>query len=257
MATLKSYIERMPHSHTFRYNPTYWLGWANSLLERMSGMGVLPPKWMSAVLPVFDEMWVDKPALCRDVLSLHNPNHQRTAYPFEEINGRLRLLIHRFKEQTTEDEADGIGKINFTAEPSTIALGESSILSWDVEMAYVKAGGIGKINFTAEPSTIAHGGSSILSWDVEMAYVKAGGPVLLKYIQAYEPIDSIDSELAIGPYDNLIEAWLRWKVEEHMSPISQECGYWRSRVDVELHQLRGEAFNRVNPIRGRELIGFM
>lgn len=219
MATLQSYIERMPASVSMRYrnNVRYWVGWANALLERMSGMGVLPPKWQSAVRPVIDNRWVDKPPLCRDVLSLHDPDHQAVTFAFEEINGRLRLY-KRFVSRNG---------------------GGSDI----------------RVTFAANPEIIAPGGSSELSWTVEE--IPASGNILLKYLQAYQPIESAEDELEVGPYDNLIEAWLRWKAEEHEFVGSPDCQYWRERVDIELHQLRGEAFNRVNKPVGRRLIGFM
>jgi len=89
--------------------------------------------------------------------------------------------------------------------------------------------------------------------DVETVYQK----VIVVYEADYEAITSMDDELPIGDYDNLIEAWLHWKIAENVQEVSPECEYWRSRVDIELRQLRGEAFNRVNVTTGRKLIGFM
>jgi len=183
VATLKEYVERLPFQTTRRYVDKYLVSWANALLERMSGLGVLPPKHLSAIVDVADERWIDPPRLCRDALSLHDPACYSITYPFEEIDGRIRL----------------------------------------------------RVNVPVDA-------------------------LILMYVAAFEPIASLDDEFELVDfvrYDNLIEAWLRWKAEEHEFVASPECEYWRGRVDVELHQLRGEMFNRVNKPVGRRLAGFM
>jgi hypothetical protein len=183
MATLRSYVERMPPAHQHRYvSPQYWVGWANSLLERMSGMGVLQPARVSAPVPVVNGSWVDIPPRARDVLEIRNAEIAWWKYAFEKLDGKLHITNATFK---------------------------------------------------------------------------AGDEVLVIHMVAYVPVDDLDGDLGLGDYDNLIESWLRWKAEELESVGSPDCEYWRSRVDAELRQLRGEAFNHINAASGRELAGFM
>ena len=70
MATVKSYMDSVPHSFFERYKDEQWVVWANSLLERLSGSGILLPQRLSRSVTVRDGMWVDKPPMCRDVLEL-------------------------------------------------------------------------------------------------------------------------------------------------------------------------------------------
>lgn len=233
MATLQNYVERMPFQHQRRYDK-YWVGWANALLERMSGMGVLPPKRRSHAADVEDGEWVDVPPLCRDVLEIRDVKSQYVKYRFEEINGRLRL----YRGAPLSKVSFGVA---FSASPEEISPGDDSTLSWDVSALP------GDISVAIESDPEEGSYESALSWEA----------VTVVYMAAYEPIASMGDEIEIGPYDNLIEAWLRWKVEEHEVVGSPECGYWRERVDIELHQLRGEMFSRINRPVGRKLIGFM
>jgi hypothetical protein len=82
--------------------------------------------------------------------------------------------------------------------------------------------------------------------------------VTMLFVAPYEAVYSMTDDLKLGlTYENLADAWFRWKVEEQVSAISQECGYWGGRVEAELARLRAEMFNRMNKPRGRFLAGFL
>jgi hypothetical protein len=81
--------------------------------------------------------------------------------------------------------------------------------------------------------------------------------LMLSFVAAFEPVISMFDDLGIGGYDNLAEAWFRWKCEEQAQSMSQDCQYWGNKFLAELAQLRGEMFNRINKPQGRSLAGFM
>jgi hypothetical protein len=191
MAALSTYESRIPPIYRQRYTPDYWIIWANALLDRLSGAGILPPQRLAEPVEVYAECWIDKPATCRDVISITD-NARREEYRFVEENGKIRLLDARFPEVDTSDP-------------------------------------------NAEPPTLT-----------------------MVFIAPYVPVESLADDMGFDiTYENLADTWFRWKIEEQVSTISQECAYWGGRVESELARLRAEKFNRANPPRGRSLSGFM
>jgi len=87
-------------------------------------------------------------------------------------------------------------------------------------------------------------------------FVSPGDYLIMSYTAAFNPVSSMTDDLGIGGYDNLVEAWFRWKVEEQILSTSDECKYWRNCVETELMRIRAELLNRINKPRGRELPGF-
>jgi hypothetical protein len=70
MATVKSYVEaHIVDTFRIRYED-FFVAWANALLERLSGAGILPPQRVTRGTVVRNGVWVDKPPMCRDVLGL-------------------------------------------------------------------------------------------------------------------------------------------------------------------------------------------
>jgi len=80
--------------------------------------------------------------------------------------------------------------------------------------------------------------------------------LMLSFTAKFDPLLSMDDNLGIEGYENLVDAWFRWKVEEQVSALSQECAYWNQQFDIEMSRLRIERFNRVNKPQGRRLAGF-
>ncbi|MDR3012544.1 MAG: hypothetical protein LBU70_04965 [Chitinispirillales bacterium] len=92
MATLQSYKERMPVIYQTRYEDTYWICWANALLERLSGVGLIPPQRRSETAEVYDGVWLDRPDGCRNVREIRRPGNTAPQFRFVEEDGRIRLL---------------------------------------------------------------------------------------------------------------------------------------------------------------------
>jgi len=77
MATVRSYVEAyIPESFRSRYDDRHWVAWANALLERLSGAGILPPQRLTRGAVVRNGVWVDKPPMCRDVLGLRRAENE-------------------------------------------------------------------------------------------------------------------------------------------------------------------------------------
>jgi hypothetical protein len=270
VATLNSYIERMPFQLSRRYlnNARYWVGWANSLLERMSGMGVLRPKRRMKGVTVYNRRWVALPFGCRDVLELRHPVHQQRTYPFEEVNGALRLM-NLVREDYDKKEFE---LIRTEADRLIVTPLGDNLDDWDGNvlkdwLCVVTDGKRAGQAYVVESNVRPEPGNAAMEvrlkhypyvedWITRGYFIPPETHLVMTYIEAYRPIESVDDRFALSGYDNLIETWLRWKAEEHEQSASHECEYWRSRVDAELQQLRGEAFNRVNRSPGRRLPGF-
>jgi len=80
--------------------------------------------------------------------------------------------------------------------------------------------------------------------------------LIISYVAAFDPVTSIEDDLNIDGYENLVEVWFRWKVEEQLSASSDDCRYWYARVENELMRIRAETLNRINKPQGRQLPGF-
>jgi hypothetical protein len=287
MATLRSYVERVPQIYWHRYNSRYWVDWANALLERLSGAGFLPPQLLTRGVVVHDKVWIDRPPMSRDVKELRSAANQEFTYRFAEENNRLRLIDAAFNEPETfnvdEIIESGAGFVrvrkgglaeNFLRDwlfvvPSGAAAGHTFIVSRnetaDAEgeaNVYFLNPPSAAVTFDINASIPAQVQASFFSED-EIPFASAGYFVpprdylIVSYVGKYMPVISLSDELGVEGYENLVDAWFRWKVEEQVSSISQECAYWGGRVEVELANLRAEMYNRINKPKGRTLAGFM
>jgi hypothetical protein len=288
MATLKSYVERMPQMYQSRYGASYWVGWANALLERLSGSGTLPPQHLVRGAAVRHGVWIDRPPMCRDVKEIRLAGNQSVKFRFAEENNRLRLMDRRFPE------ADRRTIPILDSTPSGLVLSndgqglkDGSLDNW---LFVATSGGARGHTFIVSGSHVSGAYDSLFmvsffdapDWnpsDINAEtpqqiqnsfyvngeeqfadggyFVSPNEYLIISYIAKFDPLFYIADDLGIGEYDNLIDAWLNWKVQEQVSSISSECAYYRHRVDEELAQIRGEKSNRVNPPRGRRLAGFM
>jgi hypothetical protein len=79
--------------------------------------------------------------------------------------------------------------------------------------------------------------------------------LIMSYTSAFNPVSSVGDDLGIDGYDNLVEAWIKWKTQEQEMAGSEECMYWRGCVEREIMRIRAESLNRINKPRGRELPG--
>lgn len=154
--------------------------WANALLERLSGAGILPPQRITVEVEIRDDVWVDIPRYCRDAIEVRSVEHPHIKYRFVEENGALRI---------------------------TDRLPMNALLE-------------------------------------------------IVYWAKFREVFGVNDNLGINGYENLVDTWFRWKVEEQLSALSDECKYWGERFHEESRRIRAEASNRINKPQGRFLAGF-
>ena len=296
MAALSSYVDRMPALYRQRYQSRYWVSWANSLLEKLSGLGFLPPQLLTCGVTVHNEIWVERPQGSRDIKELRSSEDQSYKYRFAEENNKLRLMDVRMPEvkildmpvlngneygiivESPELAENQLKNMLFVATQGSAA-GRTFIVGGNEKADDVSGGA--HIYFL-HPSTnntwsTPNGDyySQTVTYDInttpteqntfyigENAYISLGyfvpqgGYLIIAYVAAFVPVYSLADDLGITGYENLIDSWFRWKTEEQASSVSNECMYWQSRVQSELDQLRGERYNRINKPVGRRLAGF-
>ena len=295
MAALGSYVDRMPALCRQRYQARYWVAWANSLLERLSGVGWMPPQLLTRGVTVHDEVWIERPLGSRDIKELRSSECQKYKYRFAEENNKLRLMDVRMPEvkrlvlpvlsgsehgilvESPQLWENQLKNMLFVVAQGSAA-GRTFIVGGNEKANEVS--GIAHVHFLHPASSTwsAPNGeffSQTVTYDTgttpteqntfsvgEGAYISLGyfvpqsGYLILAYIAAFVPVYSLADDLGINGYENLIDAWFRWKVEEQASAVSHECMYWQSRVQAELDHLRGERYNRMNKPVGRRLVGF-
>jgi len=286
MATLLNYVERIPPMYFHKYKAWYWVNWANTLLERLSGAGFLPPQLLTRGVIVRNDHWIDRPPMSRDVKEIRHPRNQEFTYRFAEENNRLRLMDARFPEPEilNVDEILDSGTGFVTVRKAGLA--EDFLKGWLFVIAQGSAAGHTFIvghNSAADEDGAAtvfflNPEDTIATMDinptvpsqVQMSLYGEGNPpfasagyfvpqkdyLILSYVAKYRPVLDLMDDLGLDGYENLVEAWLRWKVEEQVSAMTQECVYWAGRVEMELANLRAELFNRMNKPMGRTLTGF-
>jgi len=295
VAALANYIDRMPALYRQRYQPRYWVQWANSLLEKLSGLGYLPPQLLTRGVVVHDEVWIDRPVGSRDIKELRRAECQKYKYRFAEENNKLRLIDIRMPQlkrldmpvvngneygivvesaglqenqlknmlfvaaqgsaagrtfivggNTKADDIDGTAHVCFL-HPS------SNVWSTPNGDFYSQTVTFDTNSTPTEQNTFFAGESSFVSLGY---FVPQDNYLIISYTAAFVPVYSLADDLGIVGYENLIDAWFRWKTEEQASSMSNECIYWQGRAEAELDHLRGERFNRINKPVGRRLVGF-
>ncbi|MDR2728410.1 MAG: hypothetical protein LBB56_04700 [Chitinispirillales bacterium] len=280
MAALSSYVERMPMMYRHRYS-AQWVQWANNLLERLSGAGYLPPQLLTRGVEVHNEVWIDRPFGSRDITELRNSRDQSYKYRFAEENNQLRLTDVRIPESEKVSFPVVGGNVYgvVVKEPSLeenrlkgmLFVVTSGAFAWQT---FIVGGNMKADEDTGEahvfflhPSlnTVSDSDAEQNTFYIDDDdkdqvttgyFVPQDGYLIVAFIAAFAPVRSLSDDLGIDGYENLVDAWLRWKVEEQISALSQECAYWHQRVESEMSNLRAEKFNRMNKPRGRRLIGF-
>jgi hypothetical protein len=270
MATLRSYVERMPTVFGHRHGAlTDVVQWANALLDRMSGEGALTPQARAAGAVVRDGVWVDRPPDARDVTGLRNAENPSVTYSFVEENGRIRLQNVSFPEPADT----GFTVVNGTAYAVKVGdaaggLTEDYLKKW---LLVVTAGQLAGRTFVVTGNTGANASTGIATVYISDAAPPSNPPtdilggylvrpedyIVTEYTKAYEPVYTVDDDLGFSGYWNLVDAWFRWKAAEDSLVVTDDCSYWRGRVDEEFSRLRAERSNRVNAPQGRRLVGFM
>jgi len=181
---------------------------------------------------------------------------------FAEENGCLRLLDTAFGEP----EKFVLPVVSNTVDRVVVnsaALLEDQLKGW---LFVVEDGAAKGRTFIVRGNQGAAGGSSCgVYFLFPMAayanitkgyFVPPKDYLIMSYVTAFNPVSSIADDLGIDGYDNLVEAWFKWKTQEHEMASSDECVYWRNCVEAELMRIRAESLNRINKPRGRELPGF-
>jgi|GEM_PF-3792408 len=278
MAALSSYVKRMPMMYQHRYRSKQWVDWANDLLERLSGEGCLPPQLLTRGAIVRNGVWIDRPPMSRDIKVIRHAKQQETVYRFAEENNRLRLIDAVFNKPQQQAypvvEADPSGIILDVAGAKledgylddwlfVATEGEAAGHTFIVSESFAEKDDRFTALFLHSSPSAAEAHDQSQSTVDEEPFISAGyfiGPndyLILFFTAKFRPVLSMSDDLGIDGYGNLVNAWLRWKVEERVLVTSSECAYWHGRAETEFSNLRAELLNRINKPRGRALAGFI
>jgi hypothetical protein len=268
MATLQEHVNKQPVIYRKRYQSN-WIGWANELLEELSGRRMMPTISLSRGAVVKNDSWIDKPAGMRQLLEVSNPANPLQKYRFHEENNRICLsdvtldaedspttptaftqwATDSFEIDVTGESEDAFENYLFVVTAGTYA-GKTYVISGNDDSGDTTT----KLYFLHELATALDGTK------VTAGYIT--GPnyyLMLKYKASYEEIDALSDELPISDdYEKrVVKAWLRWKVEEHIDSASKETRYWEIKASQSLYSVQSERMSQTGgPPRGRRLVGF-
>ncbi|MFW6244832.1 MAG: hypothetical protein ACOC36_03000, partial [Fibrobacterota bacterium] len=202
----------------------------------------------------------------REAVDIHHPTIEQIKYRFLDENNRLRLIDSSRSEDPATTVPTEILNVSGTGLDVNVgARDEDDFKGW---LFVITAGSSAGKNLIIGSSEVTDAsGITSLSFLHPQSGFDAGsitngyltGPdyyVILSYVAQFAPIVSISDDLGLSGYENLIDAWFRWKMEEQASAVSNECVYWGQQVERELYSIQAEKDGRMNKPVGRRLAGF-
>ena len=271
MATLQTVVDTyIPDIQKARYS-NQWIGWLNLLLKELASRSMMPLlKKEVGILPYL-KRWLDKPSDYRGLIEIVAPANNNMRFRVEEVNNRLRLM-----DVEVEADEDAVSCGALTGITSSVT-GCTPLLTGRteddlVDYLFVQKSSAGLVLSASIIGANADSGSTTTALTYmhpKTAALVFGATntgelispeyyLLMKYWAAYTAITAMSDEI---PIENELEeaivvAWLRWKVEERLSEISQETMYWRQQAMGAIARA-GAEINRApkNQAKGRRLVG--
>jgi len=270
MATLQSYIDKLPPAFKARYTTSvHFITWANQLLEELEGRGFLSSYLREVGAVVHNLSWILKPSDMVALQEVFNPQDKRQQFRIEDVNDKLKLLDVTLDHDITDDEsittlsAQAVGSITgnivghaaddlenylFYITAGTLAGNGIVLVGNDVSGATTT-----KLNFLHDRSAALTAGQATAARLVSPDFY-----VMLKYESLITAISSASEELPIPDYceARLVPVWLRWCCEREAMAVSKDTRYWEQEKEKELFSVQAKQSARINPAKGRRLAGF-
>ena len=268
MATVSTVIARQPAVFQKKYGTTTWVNWINDLLEYLSGEGfVFPNLDIESGAVVENDIWIDKPSGCREIARIFYPSNRDAEYNWKEVNNRIRLIG---AEVDAEESPDTISTFSgFATTSITVNLTDKEEDDYANYLLVITAGTYANRTYVISGND-ASGVSTTklyflhdLSAALDGTKVTAGyltAPdyyVMIEYSGTFDTVSGSDSEIPIDDkYERrLVDTYLRWRAEEHVSALSDETAYWENQFGKAVRWMKGQRYMVGGRIRPRYMPG--
>jgi hypothetical protein len=277
MATLQTYIDypEVKPIHKTRYADTgYFVMWANQLLEELQERGFLSTTIKEVGAIVDKKVWIIKPSDLVTLEKVYDPLDLERIFRVEDVNDKFRLLDVSFDyDEDDWDSADSFG--NYEVSSMLCDLEEYAENALENYLCYFSTGSLAGNGIILSGNDASVYDSESETWgttiyflhdlssrldccDIGTAYfIPPGQYLMLKYHSLITQIDDEGDEFPI-PDDceaRLVPTWLRWCCERETQSTSQETIYWQGEVNKLLYGFQANRSARVNPAKGRRLVG--
>ena len=268
MPTVATVIARQPWEYQQRYDTTYWVNWINELLEALSGEGLLMPDTnFETGVRVTQEIWVAKPSGLRTIGKIYNPANPDMEYRFKEIENKIKLLDVEVTEDSSPDTATAfsdyaVGSIKANIADATEDEYEDFLLvvtaGTETGRTIIISGndasvtGYTKLYFRHDlASALSATKITACSLLPDTSYI------IMEYSGSYEDVADASSEIPIEDHyeRRITNAWLRWKIEQQISALSDNSLYYEKQYQKILDKIKIERRSNVGRIQPREIPG--
>ena len=271
MATLQTHINRMPAVFSKKYASARWIEWANEILEKLSGDGMMPLLKFNRGVVTENDYWITKPHNFRQLIDCYAPENIQMHYPVREDEGKLRLTDHYLEPESSPDTPTSF--TSWATDSFEIDLTGKDEDEYENYLFVVSGGTYAGRTYVIGSNDATDGATTKLYFLHEMSTALDGTKVtggyltdpdyylMLRYWGSYEEISSTSDEIPVDDdYERrLMKTGLRWKAEEHASATSKEAALWERHFMQVIRELKGE---RRMPrqggytARGRRLVGY-
>jgi len=253
----------------FRYsNDSYWINWANELLELLSAEGIMPTLDVESGVVVENDHWIEKPSGFRSFIDLFDPENEAVKFRAREENGKLKLVdtavekeaspasITAFSNYATESvDVDITGKEENDFENYLLVItggtraGETFVLSGNDESGVSTT----RLYFLHSLSSAFDGTEVTAGYITTPEYY-----LMLRYHSTYSEVTTIDDELPIDDKfeRRLTQCFFSWKIYEEAMDATNSAREWERKFYDTLNRLKSELLRgSLSEIKPRNMTG--
>jgi hypothetical protein len=271
MPTLQSYINspEVKPIYRGRYSGNgYFVIWANQLLEELQERGFLSAQIRESGQKVENGIWITPPSDLILLEKIYNPEDENQGFRVDEVNGKFKM------KDIDLDPSGAVFETAAFATNSTISSIDLNIISKAADvfknyLLYISAGDLSGESAILSGNLISGLFTTRMNYlhnlvaafdETKISGVELIPPqyyVVIKYHSLITSVSSLNDEMPI-PDDiesRLVPTWLRWCCEREAMEISKESQYWEAQKNSILYSIQAKRSARVNPSRGRRLVG--
>lgn len=274
MATLQSYVDKLPYHLNARYSASgHLLQFGNELLEEMQERGFLSTLIKEAGCVISNERWIAKPADLIELIKIYNPEDDKDEYRVEDVENKFKLMDWEMDAESGSVDTNSYSGY-LTTGITCVDLTNATLYVADHFKNYlffIESGTSANIGIVVFSNTIATVSGTALTFLHTQASALSGTKVtgarlidpnyyvMMKYRASITEMTALGDEFPV-PTDcekRLVPTWLRWCCERQAMATSQETKYWEKEKDRILYDIQASRLSRMTtPSRGRRLVGF-
>jgi hypothetical protein len=274
MGKLSDYTAGLPPVFVGRYTASgLFIVWMNQLLEELQERGFLSAQIKECGQIVHNGIWITPPSDMILLEKVYNPEDERQVFRVEKVNNLLKMMDVTLDPGDTEFDT-----VTFFSY-STVSSIKCDVTDkaedvYENYLFYITAGDLAgtgiilsgnEVSETTETQVnyqLDRESALLISGDVidcdEAQLVPPQYYVVIKYHSLIAKITTAEDEIPIPDdcEERLVPTYLRWCCERETMAVSKETQYWQNEKDKILYSIQAKRSARVNPARGRRLVGY-